>query len=125
MGVFAAYVSRHRHAFVDRVLYLPKAWTDNPARLRAAHVPPEVAFATKPRLAAQMVGRAIAAGVPFAWVAADAVYGVGELEMALRRAGRGHVLGVNATLGLTRFGGHPEAFARGVPDAQDPSAVFT
>lgn len=30
-------------------------------------------------------------------VAADTVYGVGELEMALRRAGRGYVLGVSAT----------------------------
>ena len=42
-----------------------------------------------------MVERAIAAGVPFRWVAADSVYGVGELEMALRRAGKGYVLGVN------------------------------
>ena len=97
IGVFAAYVSRHGHAFIDRQLYLPKAWTDDKARLVAAHVPSEVAFATKPRMAAQMAGRAIAAGVPFAWVAADTVYGVSELEMALRRAGRGYVLGVNAT----------------------------
>src|SRR3954469_1562510 len=40
IGVFAVYVSRHGHAFVDRALYLPKAWTDDPARLAAAHVPP-------------------------------------------------------------------------------------
>ena len=39
IGVFAAYVSRHGHAFIDRALYLPKAWTDDPARLAAAHVP--------------------------------------------------------------------------------------
>src|SRR4051794_7062190 len=71
IGVFAAYVSRHGHAVVDRALYLPKAWTDDPARLAAAHVPPEVTFATKPRLALAMIGRAIAAEVPFAWVAAD------------------------------------------------------
>jgi len=45
----------------------------------------------------QMIGRAVAAGVPFAWVAADSIYGVGEIEMALRRAGRGYVMGVNAT----------------------------
>src|SRR4051794_17579666 len=32
IGVFAAYVSRHGHAFIDRALYLPKAWTDDPAR---------------------------------------------------------------------------------------------
>src|SRR6195952_2947122 len=42
IGVFAAYVSRHGHAFIDRALYLPKAWTDDPTRLAAAHVPPEV-----------------------------------------------------------------------------------
>ena len=41
-----------------------------------------------------MIARAIAADVPFAWVAADSVYGVGDVEMALRRAGKGYVLGV-------------------------------
>jgi len=97
VGVFAAYVSQHGHAFIDRQLYLPKAWTDDPGRLAAAHVPPEVAFVTKPRIEVQMIGRAITAGVPFAWVAADSIYGVGEIEMALRRAGRGYVMGVNAT----------------------------
>jgi SRSO17 transposase len=51
IGVFAAYVSRHGHAFIDRALYLPKAWTDDPARLLAAQVPPEITFAT-------MIGRA-------------------------------------------------------------------
>src|SRR5215469_5288562 len=39
IGVFACYVSRRGHAFVDRALYLPKEWTDDPARLKAAHVP--------------------------------------------------------------------------------------
>src|SRR5215207_3522877 len=66
IGVFAAYVSRHGHAFIDRALYLPKAWADDPARLAAAHVPPEVTFATKPRLALAMIQRAITAEVPFA-----------------------------------------------------------
>ena len=41
-----------------------------------------------------MIERAIAARAPFAWVAADSVYGVGELESVLRRAGKGYVLGV-------------------------------
>ena len=96
IGVFAVYMSRHGHAFVDRALYLPKAWADDAARRTAAHVPEAVRFATKPRLAVGMIERAIAAGVPFRWVAADAVYGVGEVEMALRRAGCGYVLGVNS-----------------------------
>ena len=33
VGVFASCVSRHGHAFIDRGLYLPKAWADDPARL--------------------------------------------------------------------------------------------
>jgi SRSO17 transposase len=94
IGVFAAYVSRHGHAFIDRALYLPKAWTDDPARMAGAHVPAHVRFATKPRLALAMISRAIAADAPFSGVAADTVYGVGEIEKALRRAGKGYVLGV-------------------------------
>ncbi len=124
IGVFAAYASRHGHAFIDRALYLPKTWTDDPARLAAAHVPAEVGFATKPRLAGRMVERAIAVGVPFAWVAADSVYGVGEIEMALRRAGKGYVLGVNATQAFNSWIGKPmvagtaEEIAKGL----EPSA---
>ena len=49
IGVFAAYVSRHGHAFIDRALYLPKAWTDDPAGMAAAHAPARTGFATKPR----------------------------------------------------------------------------
>src|ERR1035438_5846849 len=96
IGVFAAYVSLHGHAFIDRALYLPKAWTDNPARMAGAHVPDGTGFATKPGLAITMIARAITADVPFAWVAADSVYGVGDIEIALRRAGKGYVLGVNS-----------------------------
>ena len=124
VGVFAAYVSRHGHAFVDCALYLPKDWVKDPARLAAAHVPEGVAFATKPRLALGMAERAIEAGVPFAWVAADAVYGTGEVEMALRRAGVGYVLGTNATQPFTSWGAKPvvagtaEQIARGL----DPAA---
>ena len=80
IGVFAAYVSRHGHAFIDRALYLPKGWTDDPARLKATYVPGDIGFSTKPQLAAEMIERALAAGVPFRWVAADSVYGVGNIS---------------------------------------------
>ena len=76
IGVFAAYASRHGHAFIDRALYLPKPWASDPARRTATHVPAEVGFATKPQLASRMIRRAIEADVLFAWVAADSVYGV-------------------------------------------------
>ena len=94
IGVFTAYVSRHGHAFIDRALYLPKEWTDDRRRLKAAHVPDGVGFATKPQIARKMITRAIAAKVPFAFVAADSVYGVGDIETMLRKAGKGYVLGV-------------------------------
>jgi len=96
IGVFAAYISDKGHAFIDRALYLPKAWGGDAARRRAARVPEDVTFATKPQLARAAIERATTAGVPFAWVAADSIYGVGEIEMALRRAGKGYVLGVSA-----------------------------
>ena len=97
IGVFASYASCHGHAFIDRTLYIPKAWADDENRRRKAHVPSETAVATKPQLAAAIVERAIAAGVRFKCLAADSVYGVGALENVLRRAGKGYVIGIAAS----------------------------
>jgi SRSO17 transposase len=107
IGVFAAYASRHGHAFIDRALYLPKPWASDPARRTAAHVPEKVGFATKPQLASRMIRRAIEADVPFAWVAASSVYGVGAVEMDLRKAGKGYVLGVASNQQFTSWLGKP------------------
>lgn len=121
IGVFACYVSRRGHAFIDRALYLPKVWTDDPARMEAAHVPAETRFATKPALAGAMIERALAAHVPFGWVAADSVYGVGSLETRLRRAGKGYVLGVSSDHRVNSWGkarkvaGSAGAVAQGLP----------
>src|ERR671939_2016508 len=124
IGVFAAYVPDKGHAFIDRALYLPQAWADDPARRAAAHVPQEIAFATKPHLARAMVERAIAAGVPFAWVVGDSIYGVSEIEMALRQAGKGYVLGVAATSQFNSWGTKPPVAgtAAEIADNLDPSA---
>src|SRR5246500_38914 len=124
IGVFAAYVSRHGHAFIDRALYLPKSWTGDPARLAAAHVPEETGFATKPAIALKMIERALAAEVPFGWVAADSVYGVGDIEMALRRVGKGYVLGVNANHHFGSWSGKPPVAGTALEIAHglDPSA---
>ena len=75
LGVFLAYASARGRAFIDRELYLPKAWTDDRARCRAARVPEQVGFRTKPQLARVMLERALDAGVPASWVTADEVYG--------------------------------------------------
>src|ERR1700751_1069300 len=108
IGVFAAYVSRHGHAFIDRALYLPKEWTEDPDRLEATYVPADTGFATKPKLATAMIARAIVAAVPFKWVAADTVYGVGDIEQQLRQAGKGYVLGVNANHHFGSWPGKPQ-----------------
>ena len=124
IGVFAAYVSRHGHAFIDRELYLPKSWTGDKARMTAAHVPAGASFATKPALALTMIERALAAGAPFAWVAADSVYGVGDIERTLRRAGKGYVLGVAANHHFGSWHGKPPVAGTALEIAQglDPSA---
>jgi SRSO17 transposase len=75
VGVFLAYASAKGVAFLDRALYLPQEWTDDPARCQQAGIPEEVGFATKPELAQAMLERARQAGVPATWVTADSVYG--------------------------------------------------
>src|SRR3954447_11508995 len=82
VGVFLGYASRHGHALIDRALYLPAGWAGDAGRRAGAGVPAAVAFATKPRLGAAMLGRALDAGVPCSWVTGDSVYGA---DRALRR----------------------------------------
>jgi len=91
-------------------------------RLAAAHVPESVRFATKPALARTMIERAIAQNVPFYWVAADSGYGVRDIEMALKRAAKGYVLGVNANHSFRSWGkplavnGTAEHIAEALPE---------
>ena len=40
IGVFLGYATPAGRTFLDRELYLPKAWTDDPARCVAAAIPP-------------------------------------------------------------------------------------
>jgi SRSO17 transposase len=75
--VFAAYVTARAHALLDFRLYLPKQWCQDRKRRARAHIPDDTEFTTKPALGTQMVTGAAEAGVPFAWVAADEVYGRG------------------------------------------------
>jgi SRSO17 transposase len=75
IGVFLAYASPSGRTFLDRALYLPREWAEDPKRREEAGIPEDVEFATKPQLATQMLERALAAGVPAAWVTADEVYG--------------------------------------------------
>jgi len=95
VAVLLAYASPAGHAVTDRELYLPRSWTRDPERLRAAGVPAQVGFATRPALATAMITRALDAGVPAAWVTGDEVYGADpKLRVCLEARGIGYVLAV-------------------------------
>ena len=95
VGVFLAYATPKGRAFLDRALYLPRAWAEDGERRAEAGVPGAVGFATKGALAKEMLRRAFAAGVPAAWVVGDTVYGTTpELRPWLEAERRAYVLAV-------------------------------
>jgi SRSO17 transposase len=95
VAVYLVYASDAGHAMIDRELYVPRGWIEDPDRCRAAGIPAQVSFATKPALATQMLGRTLDAGVPAAWVTGDEVYGADPgLRAELERRGIGYVLAV-------------------------------
>jgi len=95
VGVFLTYTTTIGHTLIDREIYLPRSWTDDPDRCAAAGIPADTGFATKPALATRMVLRALDAGVPAGWVAGDEVYGNDPgLRGALEARGVGYVLAV-------------------------------
>jgi SRSO17 transposase len=108
VGTFLAYASARGHALIDRELYLPQSWIEDRDRCRAAGIPDEVEFTTKPRQAQVMIGRAIDAGVPFAWFTADEAYGQAKyLRVWLEERDVFHVLAIRCsdTLITTTAGG--------------------
>src|SRR3954447_6859731 len=95
VGVFLAYGSRGGHALIDRRLYLPEAWAGDAERRRAAKIPDEVPFRTKPEIAREMIARALDAGVPCDWVLGDEVYGADRrLRTMLEERGKPYVLAI-------------------------------
>ena len=69
-------------------LYLPESWTEEAERCRQAGVPEQIGFATKPQIALELIGAALADGVPKAPVLGDFVYGInGAFRDGLRSLG--------------------------------------
>ncbi|WP_443081080.1 IS701 family transposase [Streptomyces sp. PmtA] len=98
VAVYLVYAGRRGHAAVDRELYIPRSWTSEPDRCRAAGLDDDTSFATKPELAARMIGRFLDAGHQATWVADDEVYGGNpHLRAVLEKHGCGYVLAVAHT----------------------------
>ncbi len=95
IGVFLTYTTLAGHTLLDRELYLPKSWTNDPQRCREADVPTSVGFATKPELAARMLWRTLDGGVKARWVLGDSVYGSHRpLRAGLEKRGQAYALAV-------------------------------
>jgi SRSO17 transposase len=74
VAVYAAYASATGHTLLDTRLYLPEEWTRDPVRCRAAGIPEDVVFRTKPELAWELV-LALRTQVRHSWITFDEVYG--------------------------------------------------
>ena len=97
IGVFLGYATSGGHVGLDRALFVPQEWFADRERCRRAGIPDEVVHRTKPRLALEMIERALDAGVPAAWVTGDEVYGSdGNLRRALEARGQAYVLAVRS-----------------------------
>jgi SRSO17 transposase len=105
VAVYLAYASRHGHALIDRELYLPRSWADDPDRRERAGVPAEVEFATKPALATRMITSAIEANTPARWATGDEVYGADpDLRTQLEALRLGYVMGIGCNRRVTVHG---------------------
>jgi SRSO17 transposase len=95
IGVFLGYAAPGGYTLIDREIYLPRSWTDDPARCAAAGVPEQVRFATKITLARRMLARTLDAGLPARWATADEFYGGDRhLRADLQARAVGYVLAV-------------------------------
>lgn len=97
VGVFLLSASTRGVAFVDRELYMPDEWVDDPVRCREAGIPQDIQQITKGELAKRMLARAFAAGVPADWVVGDALSGSDELRTWLEEQQKQYVVAVAET----------------------------
>jgi SRSO17 transposase len=93
VGVFANYCSSRGHTLIDRRLFLPEEWAEDPDRRDHAGVPEGVVFRTKPELGLEMLCAAVTAQIPFRWVGGDSIYGDSPtFVQGVRELGKWYVL---------------------------------
>jgi SRSO17 transposase len=98
IGVSLTIATPQDHVAVDFELYLPECWANDPARRAEGRIPDEVRFKTKPRLALDMLRRAVHAGLPRGTVLADESYGgSSEFRTGCRRLGLSFAVAVGST----------------------------
>ncbi|MFF8315214.1 IS701 family transposase [Streptomyces lydicus] len=100
IGVFLAPATSRGRALIDRRLYLPEhSWSNDPERRDTAGIPEMVHFATKPRLAQEMIEAALDAGINLLGVTGDEAHGQDtQLRAELEARGIGYVLAVACSM---------------------------
>jgi len=82
VAVTLSIANHHASLPIAYRLYLPKAWAQDAARRKKAHVPEAIKFKTKPQIALEQIREACAAGVPRGVVLMDASYGANSVLRA-------------------------------------------
>jgi SRSO17 transposase len=103
VGVFLVGVTPAGAALLDHRLYLPKPWCEDTTEARQrrekAHIPDDVTFRPKARIAADLVrGVAVLGQTALDWVVADEEYGkAGHFHDAMDELGQRYVVEVPVT----------------------------
>ena len=93
VGVFLIYACRQGHAPLDRRLYLPEEWDEDADRREECHVPEEVHYQERWRMALALLDRC--GDIPHAWVTGDDEFGrASEFRAELRQREERYVLDV-------------------------------
>ena len=101
IGVSLSVASDEAQVPIDFELFLPKSWTEEPERRKAARIPDSVCFKSKIDLAIDMITRAVDDQVPGDIVLADSFYGDAiKLRDVIRCFGLDYALGVDAATKL-------------------------
>ncbi|MFE1771588.1 IS701 family transposase [Streptomyces sp. NPDC059008] len=110
VAVMLSYTTERGHAFIRHRLYLPERRTSDRERCREADIPDEVAFATKPAQAVELIGEAVDTRVPFGWAAVDGGYGqYATVRHYLREQRLRYVAAVPSSFPLAALPGHQDA----------------
>ena len=108
-----AYAATAGYAPLDRQLYLPEDWANDEARREKCHVPPEVEFREKWRIALDLLDRSLP-GLPHGWITGDDELGrAAEFRAALRQRPERYVLDVPCNTTKWRHGAASPASEEG------------
>ena len=124
VAVSLSVATHHASLPVAWRLYLPESWASDWERRKAAGVPDEITFQTKPMIALGQVRQSVEQGVPAAPILADAAYGhetrfrKGITELGLR-----YVVGVQENTTVWRPGEVPQQKKRQKGTGRPPTRL--